>query len=136
MNFHLYIRSYLFTENGFCDHEVSNTSHGKYTWNETIAGETDKQTCVFGTKDGFEGGKAERFCISHDMWGVYDGSACVTEVTYRIGNIAEVLYVRTSYGKEDDYLSLIHNSQIIILHNKPHSQAIRIELFHWMQLCV
>jgi len=60
----------MFIENGFCDHEVSNTSDGKYTWNETRAVETDKQICVFGTKDGFEGGKAERFCISHYMWGV------------------------------------------------------------------
>lgn len=94
----------LFTENGFCSSEIINTTHGKYMWNETTAGETDEQTCLFGTKDGLEGGKAKRFCMLHDMWDVYDGSACVTEVTYRIQKIAEV---HTSTGKREDYLSPI-----------------------------
>ena len=87
-----YICTYtlLPTEDGFCNFEVEETSHGTYMWNETMVGQTDEQTCVFGTKDGYEGGKATRSCMSRDTWSVYDGEACVTEVTARIRRIAEV----------------------------------------------
>lgn len=95
----IFVHTLLPVENGFCNFEVQETDHGIYNWNETMVGHTDEQTCVFGTKVGFDTGKATRSCMSHDVWSDYDGDACISEITYRIRQIAEVhTYLHKSSG--------------------------------------
>ena len=81
------------SDKGFCDSEFKDTAHGEYTWSETEVGQTDEQECVFGNKDGYEGGTAQRTCLAPHSWSNYTGEACITRVTYDIRQLAEVIII-------------------------------------------
>ena len=71
------------TDDGFCDYEVENNAHGVYMWRETQVGDTDNQICVFGTKEGFDGRMATRYCAM-DGWMVYNSAACTSRASYEL----------------------------------------------------
>lgn len=74
---------------GFCDSEVEDTDHGKYTWNETQVGTTDEQECTYGNKEEDSNGKATRYCGSTG-WMDYDGSACISRASYELLLLSKV----------------------------------------------
>ena len=77
---------------GFCNCEKQNTDHSQYIWSETHVGKIDRQTCVFGNKDGFpESANATRFCMAPEQWMEYVSTACLSEQTSRIQNLTKVL---------------------------------------------
>lgn len=90
INKELLIIIYKFSVEGYCDSELMVTAHGEYIWREIEVGQTDEQECVYGNKDGFEGGTAQRTCFGHHMWGNYTGEACITKVTADFRRLAAV----------------------------------------------
>ena len=54
---------------------------------------TDQQKCVFGPKDGDfpEIVFATRTCINHEQWMEYDSTKCLSERSYRLQQLSEVI---------------------------------------------
>ena len=82
----------LDSENGFCDHEVTNnTPHGNYSWVETEAGKSTILECFYGpTRKAGDGGRARRNCSGPRMWLDYIGDECITVITFRFRQLANV----------------------------------------------
>ena len=70
--------------------KTTSTSGGQYIWSETHVGKIDRQTCVFGNKDGFPA-NSTRFCMAPEQWMEYDSTAYLSEQTSRIQNLTKVL---------------------------------------------
>ena len=84
--------SYCTSATGFCDYEEEANDHGFYKWNETPVGETDKQVCTHGNKPEYPNGIATRDCGTSG-WMDYDGSACISNATYELMLLSQVIGV-------------------------------------------
>ncbi len=76
------------TDDGFCDYDFMPTNtRGNFSWNETRAGTTLTQPCVFGLGTV----NTARFCDPVEMdWQPSNASLCPTFVTERIQNLGDV----------------------------------------------
>ncbi len=75
---------------GFCDHEVIDTSdrRGQYTWSETKVGRIIERSCVYNN-----GSTGRRQCLSHLRWNEADLMTCITRDTLELQLLAERLRV-------------------------------------------
>ena len=88
-------------ETGFCDLELDVfTIHGNYTWKETAAGENYSSVCQFGPEDDVIEAMAmvTRMCAGPHNWLDYYGGYCITEVTWKIRQLANVSYIHREYS--------------------------------------
>lgn len=48
----IYLHMCIYTDQGFCNPDVTNTRYGIYYWSETVVGMTPQRFCVFGSETG------------------------------------------------------------------------------------
>ena len=86
----------LVSSTGFCDHDmVANTPHGNYSWMETIAEENATSECFYEpTREAGPEGRATRKCGGPRMWLDYYGGECITVITFRFRQLANVSIVK------------------------------------------
>ena len=92
-----------------------NTPHGNYSWMETIAGENATLECFYEpTREAGAEGRATRRCSGPRMWLDYYGGECITIITFRFRQLANVRYLRIASFNTD---IVIHVIKKIILVN-------------------
>ena len=94
----------LDSEIGFCDYEMMiNTTHGDYSWMETEAHKNATLECFFEpTREAGADGRAMRRCSGPRMWLDYYGDECITAITYRFRQLANVRKLLSSCTPNND----------------------------------
>ena len=84
--------SRLDSSSGFCDYQMMiNTTHGNYSWDERVSGTNASLPCFYGTEPAAgDNGMAKRRCDGPRMWLNYYGGECITIITFRFRQLANV----------------------------------------------
>ena len=69
---------------------MENTIHGNYSWDETEAGTNASLPCFYGAVKEGDDGMARRRCEGPGMWLDYYGGECITVITFRFQQLANV----------------------------------------------
>ena len=87
----LIIHSLPYAEFGFCNHEITQTNTGNYTWEETEGNNVVLQGCALGPAQGIavEDAVARRKCNMFGEWENPDTDNCITIVSRQFMDLQE-----------------------------------------------
>ena len=87
----LIIHSLPYAEFGFCNHEITQTNTGNYTWEETESNNVVLQGCALGPAQGIavEDAVARRKCNMFGEWENPDTDNCITIVSRQFMDLQE-----------------------------------------------